>query len=233
MSKKRWRCNPWRLLYCRRQHNPTGSTTKWIADCWYRYYWIKSREPCRRRWLWLKYWRRNAGSSRIKNPRWQPISSSSLQEVQRCSVNDWEDPGWASPIWRSPPDSYDDNTFNVKALIEMPMKFSFPNMRKYNGTGDPDNHIAMYKKRMLTLKIHKELKKAIMCKGFCSTLGGPTLQWYINLPNGSIRSFAILTDQFMEPFTSSRNQEKTADNLYEIFQNRAEPLCSYITRFNP
>ncbi|XP_056855820.1 uncharacterized protein LOC130505236 [Raphanus sativus] len=71
-----------------------------------------------------------------------------------------------------------------------------------------------------------------MCKGFRSTLTGPALQWYINLPTKSIKSFAALSDNFVEQFASSRDLEKNSDDLYEILQHRNEPLRSYIARFN-
>lgn len=98
-----------------------------------------------------------------------------------------------------------------------------------DGTSDPDNHVAQYKQRMLTVAIQKEQREAALCKGFGSTLTGPTLQWYINLPNGSIRSFATLA---VEQFASSRSLEKTANDLYEDLQHRSEPLRIYIARFN-
>ena len=71
-----------------------------------------------------------------------------------------------------------------------------------------------------------------MCKGFSSTLIGPALQWYVNLPSRSISSFAILSNKFLEQFASSRDLEKTSDGLYEILQHRAEHLRVYIARFN-
>ncbi|XP_048619860.1 uncharacterized protein LOC125590355 [Brassica napus] len=71
-----------------------------------------------------------------------------------------------------------------------------------------------------------------MCKGFGSTLTGPTLQLYINLPSKSIVSFTVLSDKFVEQFARSRDLEKTSDSLYEILQHRAEPLRGYIARFN-
>ena len=71
-----------------------------------------------------------------------------------------------------------------------------------------------------------------MCKGFGSTLTGPALQWYINLPSRSIASLAVLSDIFVEQFASRRDLEKTSDSLYEILQFRAEPLRGYIARFN-
>ncbi|KAF3494369.1 hypothetical protein DY000_02052854 [Brassica cretica] len=68
----------------------------------------------------------------------------------------------------------------------MPRKFSFPSIKAYNGTTDPDNHVAQYRQRMLTVALPKGSREATMCKGFGSTLTGPALQWYINLPSRSI-----------------------------------------------
>ena len=107
----------------------------------------------------------------------------------------------APPIQRSDPGLYADTPFTDEmALIEMPWKFAFPNMRMYDSTDDPDDHVAQYKQHMLTVAIPKEAKEATMCKGFGSTLIGPELQWYINLPNGYIWSFAVLTDKFVDQF---------------------------------
>ncbi|XP_048635897.1 uncharacterized protein LOC125609080 [Brassica napus] len=106
----------------------------------------------------------------------------------------------------------------------MTQKFSFPSIKMYDGTGDPDDHIAQYKQRMLAVALPKESREATMCKGFGSTLIGPALQWYINLPTRSISSFAGLSDKFVEQFASSRSLEKTSDGLYEILQHRVEPL---------
>ncbi|XP_048613372.1 uncharacterized protein LOC125587210 [Brassica napus] len=130
-------------------------------------------------------------------------------------------PRVAPPIWKSNPDSYADTLLTDEVtLIEMPRKFSFPSIKAYDGTTDPDDHVP------------KGSREATMCKGFGSTLTGPALQWYINLPSRSIASFAVLSDKFVEQFASSRDLEKTSDSLYEILQHRAEPLRGYIARFN-
>ncbi|XP_013607947.1 PREDICTED: uncharacterized protein LOC106314656 [Brassica oleracea var. oleracea] len=142
-------------------------------------------------------------------------------------------PGVAPLIRKSNPGSYADTPFTDNiGLIKMPRKFSFPNIKMYDGTGDPDDHIAQYKQRMLAVALPREFREATMCKGFGSTLIGPALQWYINLPIGSISSFAALSDKFVEQFASSRSLEKTSDSLYEILQHRVEPLRDYIARFN-
>ena len=108
----------------------------------------------------------------------------------------------------------------------MTQKFSFPSIKMYDGTGDPDDHIAQYKQRMLAVAVPKESREATMCKGFGSTLIGPALQWYINLPTRSISSFAGLSDKFVEQFASSRSLEKTSDGLYEILQHRVDQPCT-------
>ncbi|KAF3573377.1 hypothetical protein F2Q69_00058588 [Brassica cretica] len=151
------------------------------------------------------------------------------------AVYDWlwnRLPGVAPPIRKSNPDSYADTPFTDEiTLIEMPMKFSFPSIKAYDGTTDPDDHVAQYRQRMLVVALPKGSRKATMCKGFGSTLT-PALQWYINLPSRSIASFAVLSDKFVEQFASSRDLEKTSNNLYEILQHRAEPLRGYIAHFN-
>ncbi|KAL0789318.1 hypothetical protein Bca101_005564 [Brassica carinata] len=114
----------------------------------------------------------------------------------------------------------------------MPRKFSFSSIKTYDGTNDPDNHVAQYKQRMLAVALPKESREATMCKGFGSTVIGPALQWYINLPTRSISSFASLSDKFVEQFASSRSLEKTLNGVYEVLQHRVEPLRDYIARFN-
>uniref|UniRef100_A0A0D2ZTT2 Retrotransposon gag domain-containing protein n=1 Tax=Brassica oleracea var. oleracea TaxID=109376 RepID=A0A0D2ZTT2_BRAOL len=133
----------------------------------------------------------------------------------------------------SHPDFYVDTPFTDEiTLIEMPMKFSFPSIKAYDGTTDPDDHVAQYRQRMLAIALPKRSREATMCKGFGSALTEPALQWYINLPSRSIASFAVLSDKFVEQFASSRDLEKISDSLYEILQHRAEPLRGYIARFN-
>ncbi|KAF2575185.1 hypothetical protein F2Q70_00003766 [Brassica cretica] len=85
-------------------------------------------------------------------------------------------PRVAPSILRSNPNSYADTLFvDEIALMEMSRKFSFPNIRMYDGTNDSKNHVAQYKQRRLTVAIQKEIREATMCKGFSSTLTDPAL----------------------------------------------------------
>ncbi|KAF3567471.1 hypothetical protein DY000_02014453 [Brassica cretica] len=138
----------------------------------------------------------------------------------------------ASPMIAHLHQMFFDRLDAMQSMIEMPRKFSFPSIKAYDGTTDPDDHVAQYRQRMLVVALPKGSREATMCKGFGSTLTGPALQWYINLPSRSIASFAVLSDKFVEQFASSRDLEKTSDSLYEILQHRAEPLQGHIARLN-
>ena len=129
--------------------------------------------------------------------------------------------------------SYADSPFTDNiALVEMPQKFSFPNIKLYEGTTYSDDHIAQYKQRMFTTAILRDLREVCMCKGFGSSLIGPALQWYTNLPDNSICSFAQLTDTFVEQFASSRKPERDSQHLNIIRQGSRESLREYIAQFN-
>ncbi|XP_074290559.1 uncharacterized protein LOC141617274 [Silene latifolia] len=116
--------------------------------------------------------------------------------------------------------------------VDLPKKFVVPSMRTYDGTLDPQNHVAFNKQKMLAALIPSEYREVCMCKGFGTTLTGPALQWYINLPNGSIKSFANLINTFNQQFASSRELEKRSSNLYRITQKPDETLRAFLNRFN-
>ena len=74
--------------------------------------------------------------------------------------------GMSASIKKSYVNSYVDSLFadNI-ALVEMPRKFNFPNMKLYNGIIDLDDHIAQYKQQIFTAAILRDLIEACMCKG--------------------------------------------------------------------
>ncbi|XP_038683025.1 uncharacterized protein LOC119983409 [Tripterygium wilfordii] len=115
---------------------------------------------------------------------------------------------------------------------DLPHRFSVPNMKLYNGTDDPEDHMAHYKLKMGAIAIPYGMHETCMCKGFGSTLTGPALRWYINLPNGSIASFEKLIETFMVQFSSSWKIHKCSDDLYRLPQRVGESLRDFLSRFN-
>ncbi|XP_074306463.1 uncharacterized protein LOC141641709 [Silene latifolia] len=131
------------------------------------------------------------------------------------------------------PESYADSPFiDEIARVDLPKKFVIPFIRTYDGTSDPQNHVAFYKQKMLAASIPCEFRQVCMCKRFGTTLTGTALQWYINLPNGSIKSFADLVNTFNQQFASSRELKKRSSDLYRITQITHENIKSFLARFN-
>ncbi|XP_031262503.1 uncharacterized protein LOC116120668 [Pistacia vera] len=114
----------------------------------------------------------------------------------------------------------------------MPHKFTIPGMKPYDGTTEPDDHIASYKQQIFTVSIPQTLREGCMCKSFGSRLSGLALQWYTNLPNSSINSFTELIDTFVEQFANNKKFEKLLVNLYRVYQKKGESLRKYVSRFN-
>ncbi|KAJ0847565.1 putative retrotransposon gag domain-containing protein [Helianthus annuus] len=115
---------------------------------------------------------------------------------------------------------------------EVPKRFHIPTMKLYDGTTDPEEHIAQYRERMEINPIPEKLKEACLCKGFGSTLTGSALKWLLSLPPYSITSFANLVNLFNNQFSCSRKFEKLTSDLYRITQNHNESLRDYITKFS-
>nr|XP_043612739.1 uncharacterized protein LOC122584746 [Erigeron canadensis] len=104
-------------------------------------------------------------------------------------------------------------------------------MKPYDGTADPQEHIALYLEKMETVPIPYNLKEACLCRSFGSTLSGSALKWLQSLPPRSINSFADLTNLFYSQFSCSRTFEKLIDDLYKITQKQHESLRDFMTKF--
>ncbi|KAL5778952.1 hypothetical protein ACOSQ2_009689 [Xanthoceras sorbifolium] len=69
-------------------------------------------------------------------------------------------PGIPAPIKKSAINSFADSPFvHAIALVKMPRKFNFPNMKPYDRTTDPNDHIAQYRQRMFTTVIPRDLRE--------------------------------------------------------------------------
>ncbi|XP_021747716.1 uncharacterized protein LOC110713575 [Chenopodium quinoa] len=142
-------------------------------------------------------------------------------------------PGMRKPMEEEAADGYIESPFLEEiAMVEVPKRFSTPNMTMYDVTTDPDEHVSLYKQKMMTSSIPRDIREAIMCKGFGATLSGPALTWFINLDNGTIRSFAGMVNLFKILFANSRKIEKQSSDLYRVVQRHGESLRDYLNRFN-
>ena len=141
------------------------------------------------------------------------------QEVQKQLKALYEQiatiPGIPRPMEKEPDNGYEASPFvETIAGVEFPKGFIIPDISSYDGTDDPNDHVSIFKQKMMTVSIPGKDREAIMCKCFGATLEGPALRWFLGLPRGSVESFANLIDLFKVQFISSRRLEKYSNDLY-------------------
>nr|XP_016484187.1 PREDICTED: uncharacterized protein LOC107804770 [Nicotiana tabacum] len=101
----------------------------------------------------------------------------------------------------------------------IPKKFRMPDVPKYNGTPDPNEHITAYTCAVKGNDLKDDEIESVLLKKFGKTLSNGAMIWYHNLPPNSIDSFAILADSFA--FTQGLNKrssiasKKLKQNLIE------------------
>ena len=89
------------------------------------------------------------------------------------------------------------------------------------------DHIFNFQQKM-ALETRNE---AIVCKVFSTTLIGPVLDWFRQLPEKSMDSFEDLFTQFIKQPNSNRQQQKTMADLHRLVQNEDETPQQYLARF--
>ena len=84
-----------------------------------------------------------------------------------------------------------------KAVV--PDNFKMPK-EKYDGTGDPQDHVVTYEATLDLYGISDEIK----CRTFPTTLRGSARNWFYSLPAGSVKTFGQLNKLFVGHFLASR-----------------------------
>ncbi|KAL2241784.1 UNVERIFIED_CONTAM: Retrovirus-related Pol polyprotein from transposon opus [Sesamum indicum] len=119
--------------------------------------------------------------------------------------------------------------FANRILIEMVNpSFRMPDLPKYDGTRDPQEHLAAFD---MVMNLYGQ-SSSIVAKLFVTTLTGKAQEWFTNLPPGSIDSYEQLAQKFAFHFASKRKQKRSATHLFTIRQEENESLKSFMGRFN-
>lgn len=83
--------------------------------------------------------------------------------------------------------------------VTVPHDFRVPVMESYDGTGDPNEHLAAFDLQMII----SNGSDAQKCKIFGGTLKGTALAWFTALPMRSIQSFDDLSTTFLAQFAAN------------------------------
>ena len=97
----------------------------------------------------------------------------------------------------------------------------------FTGIKDPEAHLTAFHTQMMLVGG----SDAVRCKLFMSTLTGMALDWFINLPEGHITSFAQLSQLFREQYLANRAPPPVSYDLFDVKQYQGETLKEYINRF--
>ncbi|KAI0516262.1 hypothetical protein KFK09_008934 [Dendrobium nobile] len=107
-----------------------------------------------------------------------------------------------------------------------PAGFVPPRFRVFDGFGNPKQHVAQY--RAICCNIGGN--DALMLRLFVSSLGGVAFEWYADLPNDSVRTFAEMEQLFVQRFISTEHRV-TVGELVVTRQRPHESLLNYIVRW--
>ncbi|XP_020235255.1 uncharacterized protein LOC109815074 [Cajanus cajan] len=72
----------------------------------------------------------------------------------------------------------------------------------------------------------------IRCKLFMGTLKKAALDWFSGLPDRSITDFDVFSRLFMAQFAANKKKPPITSDLFDLKQQREEPLKDFLQRFN-
>jgi hypothetical protein len=118
-------------------------------------------------------------------------------------------------------------TGRVKAY-PMPDKFKMPRIEKYDGNGDPQEHLEAFREHIVLHGTPDE----IACRAFPLTLKGVAKDWFTGLPPKSVATFKDLGRLFLTQFLATRKRKKDPTCLLTLRQDKEESLKDFMLRFN-
>ncbi|XP_059310847.1 uncharacterized protein LOC132062261 [Lycium ferocissimum] len=113
------------------------------------------------------------------------------------------------------------------APMKIPKRFRTPDIPKYNGTTDPNEHVTTYTCAIKGNDLADDERELVMLKKFGETLSKGAMIWYHNLPEHSIDSFAMLADAFVKAHAGAIKVETQKSNLFNVKQRDGETFHEY------
>ncbi|XP_070049385.1 uncharacterized protein [Nicotiana tomentosiformis] len=106
-----------------------------------------------------------------------------------------------------------------------------PDIPKYNGTTDPNQHVTSYTSDINGNNLEDDEIVSVLLKEFGETLSKGAMIWYHNLPPNSIDSFAMLVDAFLKAHARVIKVETRKSDLFKVKQRDNEMLREFVSRF--
>ncbi|XP_019231101.1 PREDICTED: uncharacterized protein LOC109211954 [Nicotiana attenuata] len=131
----------------------------------------------------------------------------------------------------------DSKKFGQKPFLQsasqkpVPKKFRMPDIPKYNGTTNPNEHITTYTCGIKRNDLEDDEIESVLLKTFGETLSKGSMIWYHNLPPNSIDSFAMLADSFMKAHGGAIKVATRKYDVFKIKQKDNEMLREFLSHF--
>ncbi|XP_019179508.1 PREDICTED: uncharacterized protein LOC109174703 [Ipomoea nil] len=109
----------------------------------------------------------------------------------------------------------------------IPSTFKPPSITRFDGRGDPQEHIMAYQATMMLMGS----SEAMMCRAFFSTLIGQAQRWFTSLKGGTVDSFHDLAVKFITHFMRGRKIRKHFTHLTTVKQGVGESLTDFLARW--
>ena len=97
----------------------------------------------------------------------------------------------------------------------------------FTGVEDPEAQLTTFHTQMMSVGG----SDAVRCKLFMSTLVGTVMDWFINLSDGHVTSFAQLSKLFKEQYIANRAPPPISYNLFDVRQYQGESLKEFLNHF--
>ena len=108
-----------------------------------------------------------------------------------------------------------------------PRDFSIPPFAMYDGSSNPYDHMLHYNQEMIL----NARDDRLLCKVFPTSLKGPTLAWFHNLPRGSINTFGELWAAFVSQYLCYVRQKGNISSLQSILKREDKSIRDFTLRF--
>nr|XP_009761108.1 PREDICTED: uncharacterized protein LOC104213323 [Nicotiana sylvestris] len=127
---------------------------------------------------------------------------------------------------------FEQNSFPQSAAPKpIPKKFSMPDIPKYNGMSDPNEHIISYTCRIKGNDLTDDEIEPVLLKTFGKSLSKGAMIWYHNLPPNSIDSFAMLENAFIKAHAGPIKVAIRKSDIFKIRQRSDEILREFVSQF--
>ncbi|XP_070046301.1 uncharacterized protein [Nicotiana tomentosiformis] len=113
----------------------------------------------------------------------------------------------------------------------IPKKFCMPEIAKYNGTTDLNEHVTSYTCAIKANNLEDDEIESVLLKTIGEILSKGAMIWYHNLPPNSIESFSMLADSFVKAHAGAIKVKTRKLDLFKVKQKDNEMLREFVYRF--